>query len=154
MAAKARSAHVRFRPHFKTHQSLEIGRWFREFGVDAITVSSVGMAAFFAASETAMLFANKTKLRQLADTGNARAEAALNLALEREFGRIDILLNNVGVGLTLGYQVNSNLNLTFGYKSTVNDSAPTDLRMDGFMVTLVFGWHPTVEGMRRLKGEK
>jgi Putative MetA-pathway of phenol degradation len=62
-------------------------------------------------------------------------------------------LNNVGVGLTLGYTVNENLNLTFGYKSTVNDSAPTDLRMDGFMVTLVFGWHPIVEGMRRLKSE-
>jgi hypothetical protein len=49
-------------------------------------------------------------------------------------------LNNVGVGLTLGYAINSNLNLTFGYKSTIGDSAPTDLRMDGFMVTLVYGW--------------
>jgi hypothetical protein len=62
-------------------------------------------------------------------------------------------LNNVGVGLTLGYTVNENLNLTVGYKSTVNDSAPTDMRMDGFMVTLVFGWHPIIEGMRRLKSE-
>ena len=62
-------------------------------------------------------------------------------------------LNNVGVGLTLGYTVNENLNLTLGYKSTVNDSAPSDMRMDGFMVTLVFGWHPIVEGMRRLKSE-
>ena len=62
-------------------------------------------------------------------------------------------LNNLGVGLTLGYTINDNLNLTVGYKSTVNDSAPTDLRMDGFMVTLVFGWHPMVEGMRRLKSE-
>jgi Putative MetA-pathway of phenol degradation len=63
-------------------------------------------------------------------------------------------LNNLGVGLTLGYAISENLNLTVGYKSTVNDSAPTDLRMDGFMVTLVFGWHPTIEGMRRLKSEK
>ena len=62
-------------------------------------------------------------------------------------------LNNVGVGLTLGYTVNENLTLTLGYKSTVNDSAPSDMRMDGFMVTLVFGWHPIVEGMRRLKSE-
>ena len=60
-------------------------------------------------------------------------------------------LNNLGVGLTLGYTINSNLNLTFGYKSTINDSAPTDLRMDGFMITLVYGWHPMIEGMRRLK---
>lgn len=62
-------------------------------------------------------------------------------------------LNNLGVGLTLGYQVNENLNLTFGYKSTVNDSAPGDLKMDGFMLTLVYGWHPLIEGSRRLKSE-
>jgi len=62
-------------------------------------------------------------------------------------------LNNVGVGLTVGYTVTENMNLTFGYKSTVNDSGPNDMRMDGFMVTLVFGWHPTIEGMRRLKSE-
>jgi hypothetical protein len=62
-------------------------------------------------------------------------------------------LDNLGFGLTLGYTVNQNLNLTVGYKSTINDSKPTDMRMDGFMVTLVFGWHPIIEGMRRLKNE-
>jgi len=62
-------------------------------------------------------------------------------------------LNNIGVGLTLGYQVNSNLNLTFGYKSTINDSAPGDLKMDSFMITLVYGWHPLIEGSKRLKAE-
>src|SRR5512136_151324 len=62
-------------------------------------------------------------------------------------------LNNLGVGLTLGYQINDNLNLTVGYKSTINDSSPGDLRMDSFMVTLVFGWHPLLEGSRRLKSE-
>jgi hypothetical protein len=63
-------------------------------------------------------------------------------------------LNNLGLGLTLGYQMNENLNLTFGYMSTLNDNAPEDLRMNKFMVTLVYGWHPLVEGMQRLKGEK
>jgi len=61
-------------------------------------------------------------------------------------------LNNVGLGLTFGYQVNENLNLTVGYKSTINDSAAGDLRMDSFMLTLVYGWHPLLEGSRRLKG--
>ena len=63
-------------------------------------------------------------------------------------------LNNLGLGLTLGYQMNENLNLTFGYMSTLNDNAPGDLRMNKFMVTLVYGWHPLVEGMQRLKTEK
>ncbi len=63
-------------------------------------------------------------------------------------------LNNLGFGLTLGYQINDNLNLTFGYKSTVNDTAPDALRMNAFMVTLVYGWHPLLEGARRLKGEQ
>jgi hypothetical protein len=63
-------------------------------------------------------------------------------------------LDNLGIGLTLGYVINDNLNLTVGYKSTINDDAPGDLSMDGFMATLVFGWHPLVEGSRRLKEEK
>ena len=48
MAAKAKRNDVEFRPHFKTHQSLEIGEWFREEGVTKITVSSVDMAKYFA----------------------------------------------------------------------------------------------------------
>lgn len=48
MAEKAARNGVRFRPHFKTHQSAEIGEWFRPHGVTAITVSSVEMAEYFA----------------------------------------------------------------------------------------------------------
>ena len=63
-------------------------------------------------------------------------------------------LNNLGFGFTVGYQINDNLGLTVGYKSTINDSGPTDLRMDGFMISLVFGWHPLLEGSRRLQSGK
>ncbi|RLD73544.1 MAG: alanine racemase, partial [Bacteroidetes bacterium] len=48
MAEKARKHHLSFRPHFKTHQSAEIGNWFKDAGVDKITVSSVSMAEYFA----------------------------------------------------------------------------------------------------------
>lgn len=47
MAEKARASGVRLRPHFKTHQCAAIGEWFREAGIDAITVSSLGMARYF-----------------------------------------------------------------------------------------------------------
>jgi D-serine deaminase-like pyridoxal phosphate-dependent protein len=50
IARKATSAGIGFRPHFKTHQSAEIGNWFRQFGVDAITVSSLDMALYFSAN--------------------------------------------------------------------------------------------------------
>ena len=61
-------------------------------------------------------------------------------------------LDNLGFGLTHGYQINDSLGLTMGYKSTVNDSAPGDLQMDGFMISLVSGWHSIIEGANRLKG--
>jgi len=48
MAEKARKHDLGFRPHFKTHQSAAIGEWFRDKGVNAITVSSVSMAEYFA----------------------------------------------------------------------------------------------------------
>jgi hypothetical protein len=58
-----------------------------------------------------------------------------------------------GMGFTFGYVINSNANLTFGYKSTLNDDEPEDLSMDVFMVSFVFGWHPMIEGFRRLESE-
>lgn len=48
MAEKARRSEVSFRPHFKTHQSRVIGRWFRESGVSGIATSSLRMAMYFA----------------------------------------------------------------------------------------------------------
>jgi hypothetical protein len=62
-------------------------------------------------------------------------------------------LDNVALGFTLGYHINDNLSLTFGYKSTIKDSDAGAVQMDGFMVSLVAGWHPLIEGARRLKGE-
>jgi D-serine deaminase-like pyridoxal phosphate-dependent protein len=38
-----------YRPHFKTHQSHVVGNWYRELGVQQITVSSLRMAEYFAA---------------------------------------------------------------------------------------------------------
>jgi hypothetical protein len=61
--------------------------------------------------------------------------------------------NDFGFGFTFGYQINDNLNLTFSYRSTASDTAPDDLQMDVFQVSLVSGWHPLVEGMKRLKSE-
>jgi D-serine deaminase-like pyridoxal phosphate-dependent protein len=51
MVEKAKRHKLTFRPHFKTHQSAEVGNWFRQFDVDKITVSSVSMAHYFVSNE-------------------------------------------------------------------------------------------------------
>ncbi|HVN58915.1 MAG TPA: alanine racemase [Bacteroidales bacterium] len=51
MSTKAALSGVNFRPHFKTHQSLTIGEWFRDAGTQSITVSSITMAGHFSRSD-------------------------------------------------------------------------------------------------------
>ncbi len=48
MVAKAKASGCHLRPHFKTHQSTQIGEWLRQEGVTSITVSSIRMAEYFA----------------------------------------------------------------------------------------------------------
>jgi len=57
------------------------------------------------------------------------------------------------VGYTLGYQISDSLQLTIGYKSTLNNDAASDeLRMSTFMISLTTGWHRLLEGADRLSG--
>jgi len=48
MVARGKQLGVELIPHFKTHQSVEIGQWFQDLGINAITVSSLKMAEYFA----------------------------------------------------------------------------------------------------------
>ena len=57
-------------------------------------------------------------------------------------------LNDLGVGFTLGYQINDNLMLTAGYVATVAG----DLDLGVFRINLIYGWHPLIEGLKRLEG--
>ncbi len=50
MVLKAKKHNLKFRPHFKTHQSKEIGEWYKSLGVTACTVSSFQMAKYFASA--------------------------------------------------------------------------------------------------------
>jgi len=83
MIAKAEHSGVRFRPHFKTHQSAEIGEWFRERGIDAITVTSVDMANYFANHGWQdITIAFPVNLRQLGEINQLAAKITLNLLVE------------------------------------------------------------------------
>ena len=83
MAAKAVAQNIRFRPHFKTHQSIRIGEWMREVGVNYITVSSVSMAQQFAQHGWKdILIAFPVNLRESAEIDKLAAEIRLSILIE------------------------------------------------------------------------
>jgi D-serine deaminase-like pyridoxal phosphate-dependent protein len=83
MAEKARRQSIRFRPHFKTHQSAAIGEWFKAEGVRAITVSSVDMAAYFARHGwDDITIAFPVNLRQLDELSSLSQTVRLGLLVE------------------------------------------------------------------------
>lgn len=83
MAARAGAAGVRFRPHFKTHQSAEIGEWFRPLGVTGITASSVDMARYFARHGwDDITIAFPANLRQAADLSALAEQVRLGVLVE------------------------------------------------------------------------
>ena len=82
MAAKAAAHNLIFRPHFKTHQSLEIGSWFKEVGVSKIAVSSVEMAVYFSEDWNDITIAFPLNILEM-DTINKLAEKiTINLTIE------------------------------------------------------------------------
>ncbi|MBU1094879.1 MAG: alanine racemase [Bacteroidetes bacterium] len=83
MSEKAQRNYLEFRPHFKTHQSAEIGEWFRGFGVNKITVSSVTMAEYFAANNwTDITIAFPVNLREINSINYLAKSITLNLLVE------------------------------------------------------------------------
>ncbi len=90
MVDKASRLGKELRPHYKTHQSKTIGRWCREEGIRKITVSSVGMAEYFASdgwnditiafpcnirqADRINVLAEQVELKLLADSGEVIAE--------------------------------------------------------------------------------
>ena len=104
---------VDFRPHFKTHQSIEIGRWFKKEGVDKIAVSSLDMALYFSEEwnditvafpvnileiETINRLAKRIKLNVLVES--IETVGFLNERLEDKIGffiKIDVGYNRTGL---------------------------------------------------------
>ncbi len=83
MAQKTRAAGVQFRPHFKTHQSIEVAEWFRAEGIRAITVSSLDMAEYFAqAGWEDITLAVPANLRQAPGLNRLAGQVHLGLLVE------------------------------------------------------------------------
>jgi len=85
MFLKAKKSGVNFRPHFKTHQSLQIASWFREKGVNSITVSSVEMAKYFAKfGWKDITIAFPSNILEMDEINKLNAQIDLNLLVESE----------------------------------------------------------------------
>lgn len=101
MATKAKDSGVLFRPHFKTHQSAAIGNWFRDYGVDKITVSSVVMAEYFARNGwNDILVAFPVNILEIETINYLAARVSLHLVLESEFSASFLdqnLTNHAGI---------------------------------------------------------
>jgi D-serine deaminase-like pyridoxal phosphate-dependent protein len=85
MFLKAKKSDINFRPHFKTHQSLQIASWFREKGVNTITVSSIEMARYFAKygwSDITIAF--PVNILEIDEINKLASQAELNLLVESE----------------------------------------------------------------------
>ncbi|HWA33426.1 MAG TPA: alanine racemase [Cyclobacteriaceae bacterium] len=81
MVDKAKKANVVLRPHFKTHQSHEVGRWFRAQGVTKCTVSSIRMASYFAADGWEdITVAFPTNVLEISEINRLASVCKLNLA--------------------------------------------------------------------------
>jgi D-serine deaminase-like pyridoxal phosphate-dependent protein len=82
MAAKASRHGLIFRPHFKTHQSLALGRWFKQAGVTRITVSSLTMAGYFASDWDDITVAFPVNILEIETINRLAARITLNLLVE------------------------------------------------------------------------
>lgn len=82
LSLKAIGHNLIFRPHFKTHQSLEIGRWFKNFGVERITVSSLEMARYFSCEWSDITVAFPVNILEIDTINELTEKISLNLLVE------------------------------------------------------------------------
>jgi len=86
MKQKADASDVIFRPHFKTHQNIEVGNLFGKEGVSKITVSSVSMAKEFAQQGWSdITIAFPVNLRELDQVNELAQQIHLNLLVDSVF---------------------------------------------------------------------
>ena len=84
MSERAKRFGLELRPHFKTPQSLEVGRWFKEAGVTKITVSSFGMAKYFASEWDDITVAFPVNILEIETINELAGKVNLSILIESE----------------------------------------------------------------------
>jgi D-serine deaminase-like pyridoxal phosphate-dependent protein len=95
MVRKAEELQMIFRPHFKTHQSATIGEWYRDAGVQCITVSSFTMARYFAdCGWDDITIAFTVNIPEINEINELSSRIRLNLLIENMEG-LEALQNQI-----------------------------------------------------------
>jgi len=85
MKSFCRQQQMDFRPHFKTHQSAEIGEWFKAEGIEKCTVSSMGMAAYFAkAGWKDICVAIPLNINEIEEVNQLASEVKLSICVDHK----------------------------------------------------------------------
>jgi D-serine deaminase-like pyridoxal phosphate-dependent protein len=112
MARKASNLGLIFRPHFKTHQSIEIGEWFREAGVERITVSSLTMANYFADFDwNDITIAFPVNILEIPEMNELAGRINLNLLIENKEG-LEALQENITWHIGIFIKIDTGYNRT------------------------------------------
>lgn len=171
MAEKAKKNGVHFRPHFKTHQAAQIGEWFQQFGVEAITVSSVEMAMYFAQHgwrditiafpvnileiESINKLASEIQLHLLAESEevvtfldrNLQAEVGMWLKIDVGYHRTGILWDQFDEVIALAQQIDHSKIMTF--KGLLTHAGHTYRARSGNEIRAIY--HDTILKLQQLK---
>ncbi len=123
---KATKSGCELTPHFKTHQSLQIGAWFKDYGVSEITVSSLSMAAYFSTQWSKIIVAFPINLKEIDRINHLASKIQLTLIAEdlRVLRTLDSLLK---------YPIKVLIDVDTGYNRTgvgYNNEAPMRLLYD------------------------
>jgi D-serine deaminase-like pyridoxal phosphate-dependent protein len=112
MSEKAKKHKLIFRPHFKTHQSRTIGKWYKKSGVNKITVSSLHMAEYFANDDWKdITVAFPVNIREIDTINSLAEEIQLNLTIEN--------IESVAIlNKELEFEVGFFIKIDTGYKRT------------------------------------
>lgn len=106
---KAVNKSLIFRPHFKTHQSLEIGSWYKELGVNKITVSSLEMADYFSSQWNDITVAFPVNILEIELINSLAKRIQLNLMVESIEAAIFLMSH-------LQYNIGVFIKIDVGYK--------------------------------------
>ena len=104
MASLCADKKMSFRPHFKTHQSLAVGKWFKEVGVSKIAVSSLSMADYFSKEWNDILVAFPTNVLENELINHLAKRIHLNLLVE-SLETISLLADVVKFPLTIYVEI-------------------------------------------------